>query len=293
MNNAYSPQLPLLELDLLRTLCAIADTGSFSAAAEVVHRTPSAVSMQVKRLEELLNRKVFTRDSRSVSLTVDGERVLQHARRVLAMNIDLVAQFRNPDLVGEVRLGAPDDVIERQLPMALRRFAENHPGIVVNVEIAGSEEMVTAIREGRMDVALVTCDAGLEDATTEILYRRRLVWAGRHNGMAAETTPLPLSVWEEDCSWRKSGIDALKAQGRDYRIAFQSAHTAGQRAAILADLAIAPLPVSEIDGDIVEVNPALGLPALPTYALGLVTTMDAPAPVRALADHLRACLKDT
>lgn len=293
MNNAYSPQLPLLELDLLRTLCAIADTGSFSAAAEVVHRTPSAVSMQVKRLEELLNRKVFTRDSRSVSLTVDGERVLQHARRVLAMNIDLVAQFRNPDLVGEVRLGAPDDVIERQLPMALRRFAENHPGIVVNVEIAGSEEMVTAIREGRMDVALVTCDAGLEDATTEILYRRRLVWAGRHNGMAAETTPLPLSVWEEDCSWRKSGIDALKAQGRDYRIAFQSAHTAGQRAAILADLAIAPLPISEIDGDIVEVNPALGLPALPTYALGLVTTMDAPAPVRALADHLRACLKDT
>ncbi len=91
MNASVQPTLPLIELDLLKTLVAIAETGNFSAAAEAVFRTPSAVSMQVKRLEELLGRPVFKRDSRSVTLTGDGEMLLVHARRVLAMNRELVA----------------------------------------------------------------------------------------------------------------------------------------------------------------------------------------------------------
>jgi DNA-binding transcriptional LysR family regulator len=108
------------------------------------------------------------------------------------------------------------------------------------------------------------------------------------SGVAVERTPLPLSVWEEGCVWRKAGIDGLDAVGREWRVAFQSAHISGQRAAILADLAVAPIPESSIGGDIIEVPVKHGLPKLPKYALGLVTGPDPSPAVKAAADHLRA-----
>ena len=104
MNAPSFPAIPLLDLDLLKTLVAIAETGSFSTAATVVHRTPSAISMQVKKMEEILGRPVFTRDSRSVSLTSDGAFSLEHARRMLALNRDAVARFVQPDVEGVERL---------------------------------------------------------------------------------------------------------------------------------------------------------------------------------------------
>jgi DNA-binding transcriptional LysR family regulator len=106
--------------------------------------------------------------------------------------------------------------------------------------------------------------------------------------VAAEREPLPVSVWEEGCVWRKAGIDGLERQGRAWREAFKSAHISGQRAAILADLAVAPIPASSLGGRIVEAAPRHGLPRLPEYALGMLVAKDAPAPVRAAADHLRA-----
>lgn len=282
-------QAPLLELDLLRTLVAIAETGSFSAAADVVHRTPSAVSMQVKRMEELLGRPVFIRDSRSVRLTLDGELLLEHGRRVLALNREILSHFITPTIVGEVRLGAPDDVAERFLTDMLRRFADTHPGVVVNVVVDHSARLLEEVRTGHLDLSILTCEPGLDGSDgAEILYRERLAWATLNGGVAAEQLPLPISVWEECCIWRKAGIEGLEKQGRPYRIAFQSAHISGQRAAILADLAVAPIPVSSLGGKIVEAKQRLNLPKLPEYALGLVMVDNPSAPVEAAADHLRA-----
>lgn len=287
MNAPNTPQ-PLLELDLLRTLVAIAETGNFSSAADAVHRTPSAVSMQVKKLEDQLGRSLFIRDSRSVRMTGDGEALLEHARRVLALNRDIVSRFIAPDVQGEVRMGAPDDMAERFLPGMLCRFAASHPGVTVNVVVDGSARLVDAVRDRRLDMAIVTCDAGSEARGMEILYREQLIWATVQGGIAAEQDPLPLSVWEEGCVWRKAGLDGLKAQDRAWRIAFQSAHISGQRAAILADLAVAPLPISAIQGRIVEAKPSRKLPALPEYAVGLILSDGPSASVRAAADHLRA-----
>ena len=288
MNAPRTPTIPLLDLDLLKTLVAIAETGSFSAAAAAVHRTPSAVSMQVKKMEDLLGRAVFIRDSRSVELTSDGAFLLEHARRMLALNRDALARFVQPDVEGVVRLGAPDDVAERFLPTMLRRFSESHPCVTVNVIVDGSDRMMSMLKEGRLDLTLMTCDAGFDDQRAEVLLRERLVWAMCRGGVAIERTPLPLSVWEEGCVWRKAGIDGLDAAGRDWRVAFQSAHISGQRAAILADLAIAPIPLSSLGGDIVEAPAKYGLPPLRKYALGLLVGTDPSAAVNAAADHLRA-----
>ena len=288
MNAPRTPIVPLLDLDLLRTLVAIAETGSFSAAAGVVHRTPSAVSMQVKKMEEVLGRPVFIRDSRSVALTGDGAFLLEHARRMLALNRDAVARFVQPEIEGVVRLGAPDDVAERFLVDMLRRFADSHPCVSVNVAVDTTDRMINQLRAGRLDLTLITCEAGFKEENAEVVYREQLVWASCKGGVAAEQDPLPVSVWDESCAWRIAALGQLEAQQRDWRIAFQSAHISGQRAAVLADLAVAPIPRSSLVGGIVEAHEKYGLPALPKYSLGLLVAPDPNPAVLAAADHLRA-----
>lgn len=293
MNAPHIPRTPLLELDLLKTLVAIHETGNFSAAAEVVFRTPSAVSMQVKRIEELLGRPVFKRDSRSVILTEDGEMLLSHARRVLALNQQLVSKFITPEISGVVRLGAIDHATEQFLPMALRRFAETHPGVTVDVTVENSELQESLFKKNELDIAITTvCDATIRENGAEVLYWEQLVWAGLKCGVAAEQVPLPVSVWEEGCVWRRAAIDGLEKQQRDYRITFKSAHIAGQKAGLAADLAIAPLPLSSCTGDIVALDESFGLPELPKYALGMLVSKNASPPVEAVADHLRAIFAD-
>ena len=289
MPTSDKPQLPVLDLDLLRTIVAIADTGNFSGAAEAVFRTPSAVSMQVKRAEELLGRTLFNRDSRSVTATADGELLLQHSRRMLALNREMVSQFVKPDVVGVVRLGAPDDMAERALPDLLRRFAETHCGVTVDVVVETSSRLIKKIKNRELDLAVVTCDLPLQTSESiEIIFQERLTWAGARNGVAHEKIPLPISVWEEGCAWRNTGLKSLQEQNREYRIAFMSAHISGQRAAIMADLAIAPIPTSACIEGIVELGEQQGLPPLSNYALGMMLIEQPSKPVQAAADHLRA-----
>lgn len=284
-----SAALPLLELELLRTLIAIAETGSFSAAAERVFRTPSAISMQVKKVEELLGVAVFHRDSRNVTLTRDGAFLVEHGRRMLALNRDALSRFVAPDMAGEVRIGAPDDVAERFMPDMLCRFSETHPAVRVQVVVEGTARLMDMKLAGRLDLAIITCAAGFKGTeNAEMLYREQLVWAVRRGGVAAEQNPVPLSVWEEGCTWRNAGIEGLEAMGRDWIITFESAHISGQRAAILADLAVAPIPISSLGGEVIEAGPEHRLPALPAYELGLVMDDDATPAVEAAADHLRA-----
>ncbi|PYE85654.1 LysR family transcriptional regulator [Pseudoroseicyclus aestuarii] len=297
MNRMTLPEPPLLDLDLLRSLIAIAERGSFSAAAEVVHRTPSAISMQVKKMEDLLGRPLFLRDSRSVALTEDGRALLEHARRMLALNREALARFVSPDLAGTVRLGAPDHVAASVLPDLLRRFGDSHPGVTVDVSVGLTRRLRQQLRQGlsvlSLDLALFTvdCDGGettVVDAELELLWKEPLVWGIARSGVAAERHPLPVAAWDESCSWASAGFAALQAQGRDYRIAFKSAHTVCQLAALRADLAVAPVPLSQLGEGVVEAPASAGLPPLPDTGLALAVALDAAPPVRAAADHLRA-----
>ncbi len=284
-------QTPLLELDLLKTLVAIADTGNFSAAAETVFRTPSAVSMQVKRLEELVGKPLFTRDSRSVTPTADGDRLLEHGRRLLALNRDMMAQFVTPGISGVVRLGAPDDVAERWLPSMLQRFASTHCCVTVDVVVDSSTNLTAKVKKGQLDMCLyATSPEAAKAEGAEVLLKEPLVWAGARNGVAWEQNPVPISVWEEGCSWRATAIESLKKHKRDYRIAFMSAHISGQRAAMLADLAIAPIPLSSCGEGIIQLGKQHGLPKLSQYALALTIMANPSEAVEAAADHLRASL---
>lgn len=291
MNAPLNHPLPLLELDVLRTFVAIAETGSFTLAANAVFRTPSAVSMQIKKLEDLLGRTLFTRDARSVSLTADGEVLIGYARRLLAVNREAVSKFIVPDIQGVVRLGSPDDYGERVLPDVLRRFAQSHPSVAVDVVIDQSSNLRRRMDERALDITLMTCSGNVIPMDAEVLLTEQIVWAGAKGGCAHMRQPLPVSLWEEGCAWRIRALDALSASGRDYRVAYMSAHTSGQRSAILADLAVAPLPKSFIGEDLVALGPKDGLPELGTYNLVMIVRADASAPVKAAADHIRATME--
>ncbi|RUM99669.1 LysR family transcriptional regulator [Pseudaminobacter arsenicus] len=281
--------LPVLDLDVLRTFVAIAETGSFTTAANAVFRTPSAVSMQIKKLEDILGRSVFSRDARSVTLTNDGEMLLGYARRLLSINREAVSKFIVPDIVGVVRLGSPDDYGERILPHVLKRFAQTHPSIAVDVTIDQSKSLIRRMDDRTLDITLVTNSYKPAMAGAETLLTEPIVWAGAKGGSAHLREPLPVSLWEEGCAWRAGALEALGREGRNYRIAYMSAHTAGQRAAILADLAVAPLPKSFLNScNLAELGPKDGMPEIGEYSLALLVAPEASAPVKAVADHIRA-----
>lgn len=288
MSAPLNHPLPVLDLDVLRTFVAIAETGSFTTAANAVFRTPSAVSMQIKKLEDVLGRSVFSRDARSVTLTTDGEMLLGYARRMLSINREVVSKFIVPDITGVVRLGSPDDYGERILPHVLKRFAKSHPSIAVDVTIDQSKNLWRRMDDRTLDITLVTNSYNISMEGAETLMTEPIVWAGAKGGSAHLREPMPVSLWEEGCAWRAGALDALGREGRNYRIAYMSAHTAGQRAAILADLAVAPLPRSFIGADLIELCTKDGMPDIGTYSLALVVTPEANAPVRAVADHIRA-----
>ncbi|ENT05828.1 LysR family transcriptional regulator [Brucella sp. 63/311] len=280
--------LPMLDIDVLRTFVAIADTGSFSSAANAVFRTPSAVSMQIKKLEEQLGVAVFDRDARSVTLTGDGEILLGYARRLLALNREAVSKFVAPTVTGIVRLGSPDDIGECVLPLVLKRFAETHPGVTVDVVIDQSSNLRKRLDERRLDVTLVNISQAVPTRDdVEIMLDEELVWAGAKCGTAYRRDPLPLSIWEEGCAWRANALQALEKSGRPYRVAYMSSHSTGQSAAILADLAIAPFSKTLLGEGIVALGPEHGLPPLGRYQLGMVIKQEAGPHIQVVADHLR------
>ncbi len=256
-----------LDTDLLRTFVAIADCGSFTRAAELVHRTQSAVSMQVKRLEELLGKAVFHRDGRSIGLTADGEALLGYARRILKLQEEAVATLTQPDVVGTVRVGTPDDYVMRFLPGILTRFAQAYPRVQVAVHCEPSYSLVRRLDYGELDLALVTCDPSSEEG--EILRREPTVWASSERHFAHEDEPLPLALFQEGCFLRAAALKALDEAGRNYRIAYSSPSIMGVHAAVSAGLAVTALARSILPSGVRALNPDEGFPALPPTVIAL------------------------
>ena len=262
---------PLLDTDVLRSFVAIAESGSFTRAARQVFRTPSALSMQIKRLEETLGHPLFVREARQVRLTPEGEMLLGYGRRLLKLNQEAVARFLTPALDGVVRLGTPDDIGTRILPQVLSRFASGHPAVQVEVVAGRSGELVGRMAEEKLDLVLVTeGNDDLAPGLGEVVHTEPLVWAGREGGVAVQRSPLPLALASHGCAWRSMALAALDQAGMDYRIAYSSENCAGQEAAMLADLAVAPFPRSLVRPPLRRLGSECGLPPLGNYRLALL-----------------------
>ncbi|HWV11007.1 MAG TPA: LysR substrate-binding domain-containing protein, partial [Pseudomonas sp.] len=265
----------------------IAESGSFTRTAAQVYRSTGAVSMQIKRLEETLGRSLFTREARRVQLTADGEVLLGYARRLLKLNEEAVAHFLTPALSGRLRFGIPHDLGTPVLPSVLTLFARSHPAVQLEVSAGRSVDLIERLDAGELDLTLVNAgNDGMDDSRGEIIYTESLVWAGRDGGLAVQRTPLPLALASTGCAWRRMALDALDRRGRDYRIAYSCEQCAGQEAAMLADLAIAPFPQSLIKAPLKRLGEEHDLPPLGDFHIKLMRGSNREDPTEALAAQL-------
>jgi DNA-binding transcriptional LysR family regulator len=279
--------IPNLDIDLLKTFLAIADAGSFTRAAEAVHKTQSAVSMQMKRLEELLGRPLFARDGRASRFTADGDRLVEYARRIATMNDEAVSAFTRPELTGTLRFGTPDDYADRFLPEILARFARTHPLVTVDVECVSSTELFERTKRGEIDLALVTF--GCDIVTDEPLRREPLVWvtSPKHNVHMLDVLPLA----SPHCEWRKAALQALDSQQRKYRIAYSSSNSNAINAAVQTGLAVGAVPELCVRPGMRVLTERDGFPPLGTFDIGLVRKPGRPSSAAdALARHVTESL---
>ncbi|MFQ5995266.1 MAG: LysR substrate-binding domain-containing protein [Acidiferrobacterales bacterium] len=255
------------DTDLLRTFVAIADSGSFTRAGEVVHRTQSAVSMQVKRLEDAVGKPVFEREGRSVALTPEGEALLGYARRILKLHEEAVATLTQPEMVGTVRVGTPDDYVLRFLPGILKRFAQAYPRVQVAVHCDPSASLIGLLETREIDLALITCGPGQERG--EVVRRDPVVWATSERHLVHEEEPLPLALFQKGCFVREWVVKALDEAGRNYRIAYASPSISGIHAAVTAGLAVTALASSVLPPGVRRLSSEEGFPQLPTATIAL------------------------
>ena len=269
-----------LDPDLLRAFAFIAEEGSFTRAAERVGRTQSAVSMQVQRLEAQLGQRVLLRGKGgAVSLTPHGRYLLERAREMLAVNDEIWATFRAPQVQGTVRLGTPDDYALRYLPQVLKRFADSHPAVDVEVLCAPSNELTEHLRAGDLDLTL--CTEGNEPKSwpaTE-LWRGPLRWITSERHAPHRLDPLPVALARLHCSWRNAAVGALERAGIPYRVAYTSATLAGTHAPVLAGLAVTVSAIDWVPAGLRALPPGERLPPLPDTAILLLKGREARQPV--------------
>jgi DNA-binding transcriptional LysR family regulator len=279
----------LLDVDQLRTFVAISDTGSFTRAAEVVHKTQSAVSMQMKRLEERLGRAIFERDGRQSRLTEEGERLLDYARRIVRLNAECLASFNDQELTGRVRLGLPDDYADRYLPEILARFARSNPRAEVTVVCEPTPNLVERIQHADLDLAIITHVD--HRGPSEIVRAEQLLWVTSARHGVHEEGPIPLALGRPTCHWRQSATEALESTGRPFRILYVSWNSNAVGAAVLAGLAVSVLPESAIRPGMRILGPSDGFPALPSCKIGLIRSRNEANPLaEALGFHIKQSL---
>ena len=231
-----------LELDLLRSFAAVADTGSFTAAANLVARTQSAVSMQIKRLEDVLGRRVFERSSRSLELTTDGAMLLDYARRMLELNDESLRRIARPPVTGRARLGVTEYFVPNEVPRILARFAAAHPGVQLDVRMGLSRDLRVELDAGRLDAAIVRLDAS---SKADPIWKEPQHWVAAE-GLEIGKGAVPLVVLPPGCVLREFAIEAFKRQKREWRLAYTGSSMTSVQAAVLAGLGVAIVSESTV-----------------------------------------------
>jgi len=221
-----------LPTNVLRSFVAIVDTGSMLQAADRVFVTQSALSLQIRKLEELLQQSLFVRDGRRLSLTPAGTLMLDYARRVLALHDEAVSAVGSGQFTGPIRIGMVQDFAEALLSGVLARFAELHPDSQLFARVAGTNELLGLLGRDELDIVIGYSDADESDA----ISKAPMNWYG--NAALADREVVPLAVLEKPCRFREAAIAGLDAAGRPWRIAIETPNLSTLRAAVEGGLGL-------------------------------------------------------
>ncbi len=224
-----------LDLSALRSFVTVADVGGVTRAAGYLNLTQSAVSMQIKRLEDSLGLSLFLRAARKLALSPEGEQLLSYGRRMLALNDEALSQLASTCCQGEIRLGVPHDVVYPVIPGILRRMAQAYPRVRINLVSSFTLLMKQDFARGGFDVMITTEEA--PDAGAEVLSSRGLVWVGAQEGNAWQRRPLRLG-FKDTCIFRPHAQAALEAAGIPWEMATGGESEQAVEATVAADLAV-------------------------------------------------------
>ncbi|MFJ6323748.1 MULTISPECIES: LysR family transcriptional regulator [unclassified Rhizobium] len=274
------------DIALIRTFAAVADQGSMTIAANMLHMTQGAVSQQIKRLEEMLGCVLFERDKRGLRLTEAGERLLGNGRRLLMLNDDIWADMTGRTVQGSVRLGVPYDLVGATLAPVIKSYTTRHPQVEISLVCASSPELLEKLDKGAIDLCVVEEPFGLSQG--ECLAVERLVWVGAKGGVAYRKVPLPISMVADTCAFRSSVFAALSNGGRRWRTMFENGNIEATTATVRTDLAVTAWLASTVPTDLDILSVADGLPELPVFSINLHLPRGEATPAALeLARHVR------
>jgi DNA-binding transcriptional LysR family regulator len=251
----------------LKSFIAIAETGTFGQAALTVNRTQSALSLQIKKLEEQLGCELFDRSARRVVLTPQGEIFLGYARRMIQLQWEAISQIREPDIEGELRFGTPEDFATHYLPKVLASFRQHHPRVKLNVTCDLTLNLIEGFHRGEYEVILVKRDPQRVKGGTKV-WREPLVWAAADGYIPDERLSLVLAP--RPCIYRDRALAALDRAKRSWHISYISPSLAGTIAAVKAGIGITVLPAHMIPDGIHPIRKEIKLPHLADAELALM-----------------------
>jgi DNA-binding transcriptional LysR family regulator len=254
-----------LDLDLLHTFVAIADYGGFAHAAKRVHRSQSAVSLQMQRLESIAGATLFKRVGRHMQITEAGDVLLNRARRLLALNDETLQALRGTVVEGTLRLGATTDVAEDFLPGILKEFCAAHAQVKLEVVAERSHELVRAFRAGSLDLAIALG----ETPEGQVLGQQKVMWIAARDFKLDPAQPVPLVLLDAPCLFRELAIEALDAHATPWRIVYATSSLSGLRTAVKAGLGVTPRTISLPEAGLKHIARHRQLPALGRVTLSL------------------------
>jgi DNA-binding transcriptional LysR family regulator len=276
-----------LDLDTLRTLVLAADLGSYGRAAARLGHTPSAISLQMKRLQASVGADLFRKHGRKVVLTEAGEIALRFGRRMLALNDELLDTIRGASLAGSARLGFSQDFADTVLPRVLSQFTKLYPLVQVELHIEGNAVLADRIEQGTLDVALAVGQADRPSA--EVVGAMPLVWIAGQEFLPRRDQPIPLVVLGPQCAFRKRAIQLLEDAAKPWRIAAVSPSLAGLWAAALGGLGVTARSALGVPQRLAASEHLFDLPPLGTFPITLHASGER---VSAGVERLRAIVRD-
>lgn len=279
---------PTLDPELLQAFVAVAEQRSFTRAAVALNRTQSAVSMQVKRLEERLQAELFHRSKTNVDLSSAGEGLLGYARRILSLNEEAVGRLREQNIEGRVRLGVMDDYGTLIVPPLLASFVANFPLIHIEMETGLTSGMTDRLGEA-YDLVIAMHPEGRSKG--ELLRTEQAVWAASAEHRVEQTEPLPVALYPQGCLFRKWAIQALDEAGRPWRLAFVSHSLSAVEAIAAQGLAVTVVKSGTFPKTLRRLSARDGMPPLPRAQICLHRAPKLSRAGALLADHLVTALR--
>lgn len=280
---------PTFDMDALRTMVVGTELGSFARAASQLGRSQSAVSMQLKKLEQQAGLPLFRRNGRGLAPTEAGDALLAYARRIIALNDEAAASLGATAAAASVRMGLPQDLFDDVMPDAITRFSRQRPGVHVEVRAGRNHALEEDVRAGRLDVAVAFFLSG-SDAHGSRIASLPMLWLGG-KGLAKPSADdlIPLVVFDHPCLFRQTALQTLEGKGLRWRLSLTTPSLPGVWAALRSGYGISIRPARPVPAGIRDVGPEFGLPKLPPIELRMLTASElspTASDLRDILDHV-------